>query len=259
MEAQDLYQGDHWSVVRQVISQQDSGIRVWIASAGCGLISPQTHVPSYRATFRSNEIDSVAGDADERRRWWHGLTQLSFETAAPRTVTDLVHTYPTSTMLIAASPDYLTAMSRDMENALKAMSERNRFIVLCRKGVRLDGLEEAQVELGANLSTAVGGSMTSLNARMIRFLIRRLGISFDRTTVQAEVEELRSHCKLQMVAARRKSSDEQISAFIRDALKRNPSISGSAALTAFRDAGKAAEQRRFQSLFRSSQQEVLIG
>lgn len=262
VQATSLYQGDHWAVVRRLIEEQaakSAPIRVWIASAGCGLISPQAFIPPYGATFSSNEPDSVAQNHRERGLWWEGLRHLSFEPGAPRTLEDLVENSPESPLLVTGSPEYLTALSGDLERAVEKMKEPERLVILCRQGVRLGPLDEAQVHLNANLSSVVGGSLTSLNARMARWLIDGLGASLTRSTVREAVQKLYSRSKARLIQTRVKSTDQQISDFISDLLSRNSRTSGSAALAAFRESGMAAEQRRFQNLFRAARQEVSVG
>jgi hypothetical protein len=262
VQASSLYQGDHWAVVRRLIEEQaakSSPIRVWIASAGCGLISTRAFIPPYGATFSSNEPDSVAQDCRERGLWWESLQHLSFEAGAPRTLEDLMDGAPDSSLLVTGSPEYLTALSGDMEKAVKKMKQPERLVILCRQGVHLGPLNAAQVHLNAGLSSVVGGSLTSLNARMARRVIDVLGVSLTRSTVREAVQELSSRSEVRLIETRAKSTDQQISDFISDLLLRDSRTSGSAALAAFRERGMAAEQRRFQNLFRTVRQEVLVG
>ena len=260
--ASSLYQGDHWATVRRLLSDIDDAnrsVKVWIASAGCGLLSPQTLIPPYAATFSPNEPDSVAENVVQRRLWWSGLGRMQFSTEGPRSLEALVKSSPESALLVAASPEYLSAISGDLEKAAAAMARTEALVVLCRAGVKLGALDHAKVYLGADLSVAVGGALTSLNARVARWLISHLQGSFDRGEVHQAIDELRSACKRRPSTVRTKSSDEQISKFARDLLANDREASGSAALASFRRAGMAAEQRRFQDLFKAAKREVLVG
>src|SRR5271166_4680460 len=50
--ALDLYSAQHWSVVKSIADSPTAAhVRIWIVSAGHGLISPETNVPSYASTF----------------------------------------------------------------------------------------------------------------------------------------------------------------------------------------------------------------
>ena len=84
--ASDLYCGEYWSVVRSLPSAAgEFGVtpRIWICSAGYGLISPQSRICSYGATFSPYERDSVTRgfDADARRiaarKWWRRISRWS--------------------------------------------------------------------------------------------------------------------------------------------------------------------------------------
>ena len=61
--AENLYMGEHWSVVRDIPRDAiDRGwkVRLWICSAGYGLIQPSTRIKSYQATFSPGTKDYVA-------------------------------------------------------------------------------------------------------------------------------------------------------------------------------------------------------
>src|SRR6266566_5996587 len=61
-KASELYCGEYWSVVRSLpITARESGVvmRSWICSAGYGLISPESQIRAYSATFSPCERDCV--------------------------------------------------------------------------------------------------------------------------------------------------------------------------------------------------------
>src|SRR5437868_12287553 len=60
--ARDLYCGDHWAVVRsiaQCVPANAPAVRVWVCSAGYGLVTPDSHLAPYDATFTPRQPDSV--------------------------------------------------------------------------------------------------------------------------------------------------------------------------------------------------------
>ena len=88
---QDLYMGEHWSVVRDIPSDAtDRGwdVRLWICSAGYGLIQPDTLIKSYQADVRRGnerlrccrERDRPNGAAQD---WWTGVCSYSFSGEQP--------------------------------------------------------------------------------------------------------------------------------------------------------------------------------
>ena len=83
LPALELYAGDHWTVVKSlegVAIARGLDPRVWIASAGYGLIPLRGAVRPYSATFAANHPDSVAAGAkrgDPRglaQQWWAALS-----------------------------------------------------------------------------------------------------------------------------------------------------------------------------------------
>src|SRR5205807_3679443 len=94
------YSGDHWSVVRSIADSSCDAfqIRIWICSAGFGLIRWQDSIGPYSATFARSHPDSVTGRGrtGTSSEWWNGLTHwiprsLSRPDSAPgpRNLSDL--------------------------------------------------------------------------------------------------------------------------------------------------------------------------
>lgn len=260
--AKDLYQGDHWATMRRLIenpSLQKAKVQVWIASAGCGLISPQTHLPAYAATFSSRDLDCVGTTSQTRRAWWSSLSSLSFKETIPRSLTALAECYPTSPLLVAASPDYLDAMGADMIGARDRLRTADSMTVLCREGSLPGELDEAKVYLSADLATSLGGALTSLNARVIVWLLSRPQQIFRHDAILHAISELRSASLPRQHVVRQKGSDSSIRDYIRRRLQDNAALSGSAALADYRQSGMAAEQSRFRTLYLEVKQEVCVG
>src|SRR5262245_5045531 len=95
-----LYAGEHWSVVRS-LARPTAGlgakVRVWVCSAGYGLLTWDSRAAPYAATFTPGQADSVdrigrAGDTESAAQdWWKHLGSWEGPTpGAPRSVTDLV-------------------------------------------------------------------------------------------------------------------------------------------------------------------------
>src|SRR5688572_14417374 len=63
----ETYSGGHWSVVRSLgdsFSNNQRVARLWIVSAGYGLISPADAIIPYGATFTPGQPDSVSATSD---------------------------------------------------------------------------------------------------------------------------------------------------------------------------------------------------
>src|SRR5262245_17605691 len=66
--ADELYQGGYWSVVRELpdlASRMGWSAKLWIASAGYGVVRADKQLVSYSATFASGHEDSVTALNEE--------------------------------------------------------------------------------------------------------------------------------------------------------------------------------------------------
>ncbi len=258
--ASELYCGEYWSVVRSLPSAaQDSGVtpRTWICSAGYGLISPQSRICSYSATFSPYEGDSVTRgfEAGARRiaarQWWRRISRWSGPSGSKlRSLTAIARKYPQAPLLVVASPDYLQAMDQDLASAAAALS-RPDLLLIISAGMRTFGkLTDHLLPCDARLQSALGGTRGTLNIRIARRLLQYMGqgqISLNRQ--KAQLRRLLSKQPPIRRYHRRVVTDEQVRKFIRLELNRNGSASRSLLLNKLRSSGRACEQSRFADLY----------
>jgi hypothetical protein len=257
--AGELYMGDHWSVVRSIpVAAEQSGLKVqiWICSAGYGLIGPSNPIKPYRATFTRGEADYVAsGLPDEPavlHRWWLGVCSYRFynQTGEPRTISALAATFPRTPIVVALSADYLTAVAPEMDGILsKGYFREHLSIVSC--GTRRPDPAWATnlIPCDGSFSGALGGTLTSLNARVIRRLFQEL--KQRELTVEALTEVAKSIRPINIPTTVTRSSmrDSDIATFIQARLEQSPSYSKSVLLREFRNLGQACEQKRFGRIY----------
>src|SRR5258708_2592843 len=174
--ASQLYCGEYWSVVRSLPAvARDSGVRanIWICSAGYGLISPDSQICSYSATFSAHELDSVTRgvDADARRiaarQWWHSIARWPGPKGNKlRTLTAIARRYPEVPLLVVASPAYLQAVDQDLSGAVTALSHPGLLLIVSA-GMRTFGkLTDHLLPCDARLQSSLGGTRASLNIRV---------------------------------------------------------------------------------------------
>lgn len=249
--AATLYKGDHWSVVQSIASSRGPlKVNVWIASAGYGLISPSSRVVAYAATLSGRHPDSVASSSEERRLWWASLTTSPARVLplGPRSLQKVAAKYSSSPLIIAASPEYIDAMADDIVAASARLNTPNLLSVLCRAGGAPTELEPFAVILNANLASELGGALTSLNARVVRWLVSFGTADLNRPTVKRYVRKLAERCTARPVLKRAKLTDAEIGQLIQkklEALHR----SRSALLRVLREEGYAVEQARFGRIY----------
>jgi hypothetical protein len=259
--ASQLYCGEYWSVAKSLPTvAQTFGLtaRIWICSAGYGLISPESQICSYSATFSPYERDSVTRGfgTDVRRtvaqQWWRSIARWSGPKGSElRSLSAIARRYPKVPLLVVASPDYLQALEQDLGEVVAAL-RNSSLLLIASAGMRTFGkLTDHLLPCDARLQPLLGGTRASLNIRIARRLLQYMGrgpISLERQKTQLRrllfkqppIEQYR----------RRVVTDEQVRKFIRFELNRKGAASRSLLLRKFRDSGRACEQSRFAGLYR---------
>lgn len=247
--AEDLYAGEHWTIARGLpAAVRDTDVRLWVCSAGYGLIPARAQVCPYAATF-SGPSDRVVGGADGARQWWHALAGWEGPVPGqPRSIRSLAAADPSASFLLALSAAYLNPCRDDIMEAAKQLADPDQFMVISA-GARSPGSAQAvMVPASAQLQTCLGGTRQALNARVAAHLLAagissRAGASRYMTQLLAEQPPIRRY-------ERKKLTDEEVCAMIASRLEETPGISASRLLREFRDAGYACEQHRFGQLHR---------
>jgi hypothetical protein len=262
--AADLYSGDHWQVVRKLAdgAPPDITVRVWVASAGYGLVELKTPLKPYAATFARGHDDSVVppNAAFASPEWWGVLAEWKPSSGpSVRSLTELaraIHRETTSFLLVAISGSYLTAMVHDLEAAATLLRDRIGLLSVGAPPPILDRsalIRDIRLSVDARLKTDVGGAMQSLNVRLARLAISEASLwfpHFERLAKNAEVWMARSPEFPREERARH--DDDYIRSFISEALRVDGRVSRSALLRRLRSSGHACEQRRFATLYQET-------
>ena len=267
--ANDVYMGDHWSVVRTIPDvARTAGLRVqlWVCSAGYGLIRPETPIKAYQATFARGEDDYIgAGLAEDEhtlQRWWDGVCSYRFpmQGEAPRTFAGLAAAFPHTPMLVALSADYLNAVAGDLARVLaRPYFYDHLAIISCGTEQPHSTWKHHLLPCDGSLACALGGALTSLNARVARYLLQSL------TKEDLTVDSLK---KIAMsinrtsgtpAPSRTPQSDGSVAAFIRKGLAQFPRATKTKLLQEFRGSGQACEQKRFGAIYAQVRQKLSPG
>ena len=257
--ADEVYMGDHWSVVRSIPGEaRASGlsVQVWICSAGYGLIRPETPIKAYRATFTRGEDDYIASglpeDEHALHRWWDGVCSYRFatQTNVPRTISGIAAAFPRTPIVVALSADYLKAVAEDLAAVLvRPYFQDHLSIVSCGTPQPHALWKHHLLPCDATLAAGLGGALTSLNARVARHLFQLL--KHTALTVETLTKAAASIDRTDagITPSRSPRSDNDIAHFIREHLAKFPSTSKTRLLQEFRDQGRACEQKRFGALY----------
>lgn len=253
VQATDLYGGEHWQVARGLPAVVGDSARLWVCSAGYGLVSAETYLHPYAATFASGVPDSVGETGSEVRAWWHRLTEWTGpDLRQPRSFADLARRDPQSTVVAVLSEAYVRACSDDLREAADSIGDRDRFAVIgpAKSG---DAIDHMLVPVTARLRTVVGGSLQALHARVATHLLtttqaHRGTISRARLCEAAQQAEADAPPDSSRRVGGIRLSDEAVRAFIRLELAAAPATA-TVLLRRLRQSGRSCEQARFKHLF----------
>lgn len=263
--ARELYAGDHWSIARDFDGSavgRQAQIRVWVASAGYGLLAMDSRLRPYSATFAVRHPDSVVSAACRKaplaaqRDWWSLVTDWAGPWGRqPRSLADLAREHRRSPLILVASEVYLRALCDDLAEARQQLADPKLLSIVSAGTRTLDGLQGSLVACDARLQSLVGGARGSLNVRLTRHLLSSLGTSLPTLDV------LNTLCGQMLAQApdlprydRRPLSDQQVCRFIARAVKDDPSLRPTPLLRRLRDQGYACEYSRFVKLFHAGRE-----
>jgi hypothetical protein len=250
--AVDLYAGEHWQVVRSLIDTLTGRpTRVWIASAGYGLVAVDTPIRPYGATFSPAQLDSVGPSRAAVQDWWTRLSQWPGPAVGqPRSIADLAGRYRDATIVAVMSESYQRACAGDLLTVPGRLQDSNALSVVGPPGVCRD-LADLLVPVTVRLQQAVGGSLQALNVRAAAHLLRAAAAGGDlrrpvlcdaAAAVPAETPNGR--------AIGRRLTDDQVRAYIRERLQAQPAPASAARLLRqLRASGRSCEQARFGRLY----------
>lgn len=247
LPARDLYAGEHWMIARSLEAASPGQVRLWVCSAGYGLIPAGAAVRPYAAAF-SGESDRVPGGSDGARQWWAALSGWDGPAPGePRSIAQLTASAPSALFLVALSGSYLSACRDDVAAAAARTADPDSFMVICA-GAKSTSSVPAMVPADARLQAVLGGTRQALNVRIAARLLS-IGITGRAEAVRCLTRLLAGQPPVARYE-RKKLSDEELSGMIASRLSKEPRMSASRMLREFRDSGLACEQGRFGELHR---------
>lgn len=262
VKAIDLYRGNSWSVIRKLQRHPKHGkaVRLWIVSAGYGLISADTLVAPYAATFSDGHADSVRPSRPREcttGAWWNKLIQWRRrERNEVASISDIAKTFPDQPLLIAISKEYLSATHDDIVEARNFLSSPDKMVIICA-GAKKDGeAVENFLPCDARFENHFHCCRADLNARLLDSIVKsyrpsEISASKLRTSYERKLS------KMPKIAHpnRARFDDRGLEAFITlNLLKR--SVSHSNLLKLLRSEGCGCEQKRFRRLFNRVKREL---
>ncbi len=267
VHASELYAGDHWQVVRSIKNATNNSpldLRIWVISAGYGLISYDAPLQPYAATFSVRNPDSILSHCpltkakQMRAEWWRLLAEWTGpEPHKPRSFVQVIGQDPEAFLLIVASNTYLEAIAPDLTQVVQRHPAHKIGIISA--GVPQKGwLRPYLLPCDLRLRSVLGGSCHSLNVRMARWVLQECGgqpLNFAK--MREWLPRFLEGEKKPELPQRKPMNDSSVIDFIYKKIKRNPAIKPTPLLTEFRKSGYACEQHRFLSLFMTAREEFI--
>ena len=262
VKSEALYAGDLWTTVRSLPGVAETAglaARIWVCSAGYGLVSLESELKSYSATFSGSHPDSVTqwrngqSSMESMQLWWRLLSGWRGPSpGSARSIAEVASEYPNAALLVVASETYIQAIGEDLQQASQNLRDPDLLCVISAGGKVRGVLNRHVIPCDARMSHTVGGALSTLNARVARKILSESREYPIRVTVLGKryMDLLAGQPPLQR-HMRQHITDEEVKQFILDALRSRPAISRSSLLRRLRDGGLACEQSRFSSLYAS--------
>lgn len=267
VQASSLYAGDQWRIARELPDLTIGGtIRLWVCSAGYGLISADALIKPYSATFSRPHPDSVRNHgsmdaAEHARLWWNGLSEWEGPVPGdPRTLESLAKSHPRSPLIVIASNIYLMALEADILRAVSALRSSQQFFIISGGTEERGPLGDFLIPCDARFQTLLGGALMTLNIRLVRrILTESQRWPLHRERLRERYRRLLDRQPDVPTYDRQAMTDGDVLAMIRKWLSEEPTLKHSPMLRRLRDTGFACEQKRFRSLYRRAQEKRNVG
>ena len=240
----DVYQGNYWSAVKALAksiseSNSDVQLRIFIASAGMGLISISDPIPSYDATFTPNLSNSI-GDKNTSVEWWNELN-LRMERM------DLGSLFSTSDFTyIATSQNYLDVL---LNRHISAKRMSDDVAIFSKNKVVTTTFQNNTLGYVADFERLLGGTRDVQLLRLIARIFESDVDPFNLLEVRKFLASLKAGGATTRKYNRSVLDDEAIAKWINSQLGYDRKYSSSFLLRKLRNSGYACEQRRFRNIF----------
>jgi hypothetical protein len=260
MPAVSVYAGAFWSVIKtlpEVARGRGFRPQLLIASAGYGLVSAGAQLQPYSATFATGQDSVVSNGGNPREKratqqaWWRLLSMWKGprEHSGPRTLAGFAERAPSCSILVIASPEYVTAMSNDLKRATQTLQDPQRLAIVSSASGFPAELKAHLVPSVAALRSRLGGPLGSLHARTARRLLEVCWPPLNAGALAAKTRRWAREAPVQRVPTRMQRTDAEVRSFLRRRIRALDHPSFSKLLREYRDSGSKCEHDRFRSLF----------
>lgn len=236
-------------------SREVSG-SLWIISAGLGLVSEESKIPSYSITIGGSGPDSILkkikGEKFLPAKWWKGITAFK---GSPDPIHKFIIENPSKLFVIALSQAYAGLIQQDILLLSDDDLQRVRLIGLALHPVLDSRLQRIVMPYDERLDGPGGtnvGTRSDFAQRAMRHFVTEVLIASNSNNLQLHAHTVNKallghHCR--EIPRRRRLSDQEIMDVILGHWH-SSTVSSSKMLRIIRDDEKiACEQGRFKGLF----------
>jgi hypothetical protein len=263
VKAIDLYAGNSWSVVKRICASPKIGpsVRLWIVSAGCGLLTADMKAPPYSATFTKGDPDFVLRGHDEAEShiWWQLLSNgRSWVNGKFKRMSDVARVFPVEPLIVVVSVDYLGALQDDIAKARMYLQTPDSLVIISA-GAKKEGVLAANfLPCDSRLEHRFGRGRMALNTRILEsVLISHLNRKQSFAQIKGRYGKMLALLPRADYPKRERSSDDQVRAFVNSELRKKSDAKHTSLLRLYRSGGLGCEQSRFRDLFREVASEMM--
>lgn len=267
IRAGELYKGDLWNkylTLYDCVKVRFPESKLWIISAGQGLINHDTMIIPYAATFQdgkgisdsifskvNHEIVTKTGKKNILSKWWK-LCQSMHGTPS---ISELIgQSKEEDRFLFVLGKEYLLSLMPEIQESINAVPNKEKIIIISnsRKDSHTKALGENLLYNSPDFRNLPGTNSVTINAAIALDLIKNFPLestNWQRKTLNAYLIDRAKELDYKLLTQRQKSTDVEIKDFILEHLK-DSEKSASELHRIFHGSGRACEQKRFSILYR---------
>ena len=248
--AEQMYCGSSWIPARRLCAAgKDS---VWIVSAGNGLISPETNIAPYAATFTANHPDSVVPQRDSHFNapdWWVACANRARTAGRPGLLAEIATANHKQPFIVALSREYYAAVENDLINARNTLADPDLLVLISSGTPKCGELKNNLLPCDSRMEHIVGKGRSALNIRILMLIMDNYRSILRASLLRNVFCSVQSPLESSTYPQRERATDDEVMNFIRASLRKQANLSHSRLLRIFRTTGRACEQGRFKDLF----------
>ena len=254
VKVRDFYAGRGFLEAKKTVG--NNGQRLWVVSAGLGIVNGDWEVPAYDLTISNNSADSITRKINLNKGWeknWWSAVESGLEWS--KNISSLIKENPYSIFVISLPDFYFSMINEKLKNLSK--KDMSRVRIISTPNIRFDAISVAEqiVPYGSGLDgpdSNLKGTKADFYQRAARHFVENVLIKdpmapaqTHRRLVKGELERMR----LPDNPKRQKMSDTEIINLI-DQNWENMGGKAEKLLRWLRDEKQVAcEQGRFSRMF----------